>query len=63
MFQPNLVRRRLKEPKWRTMAKSQEEAVSGCEVGCAENARDYLQNTSLHGLKYIGTTNITLFER
>lgn len=30
---------------------------------CGENMREYLRSTSIHGLKYIGNNNLTLFER
>lgn len=30
---------------------------------CGESMRLYLENTSIHGLKYIGITTITIFER
>lgn len=30
---------------------------------CRENLRQYLVNTTLHGLKYVGDNTITLFER
>lgn len=30
---------------------------------CCQNIRDYLLNTTLHGLKYVGDGTITLIER
>lgn len=30
---------------------------------CHESFRQYLKNTTLHGLKYVGDDTITLFER
>lgn len=32
-------------------------------ASCFEHVRQYLLNTSLHGLKYVGLSSITLFER
>lgn len=37
--------------------------VNDCRTSVGEHVRYYLLNTSLHGLKYIGLTSITLFER
>ncbi|KAG4079926.1 hypothetical protein HA402_006238 [Bradysia odoriphaga] len=34
-----------------------------CETTCNESFRQYLRNTTLHGLKYVGDSTITLFER
>lgn len=30
---------------------------------CGENVRQYLLNSTLHGLRYVGETHITIFER
>lgn len=37
--------------------------ASGESVGCGENVREYLLNSTLHGLRYIGDTQISVFER
>lgn len=36
---------------------------SKMQTACEENLRQYLMNSTLHGLRYVGTANITLFER
>lgn len=33
------------------------------EITCAENFRQYLLNSTLHGLRYVGDVKITIFER
>lgn len=32
-------------------------------VPCSENFNEYLQNTTLHGLKYVGDRSLSMFER
>lgn len=32
-------------------------------IFCGENVREYLDHSSLHGMKYIADNNITFFER
>lgn len=34
-----------------------------CKTTCRENFKRYLQNTTLHGLKYLGDDTTTVFER
>lgn len=61
MFKPPTVQR-IKP----ATAKKQDEKrdwIKHTKVICTENMQDYLRNTSLHGLKYIGNENSTLFER
>lgn len=38
-------------------------ATPTCHVTFRESFRQYLLNTTLHGLKYVGNNTITLFER
>lgn len=40
-----------------------ESATPTCRATCRESFRQYLLNTTLHGLKYVGDGTITLFER
>lgn len=37
--------------------------IKTAKICCVENMQDYLKSTSLHGLKYIGNDDLTLFER
>lgn len=32
-------------------------------ITCSENFRQYLLNSTLHGLRYVGETQISVFER
>lgn len=36
---------------------------TACRDTCRENFRQYLINTTLHGLKYVGDNTISFFER
>lgn len=33
------------------------------DTSCNENFHQYLLNSTLHGLRYVGETNISIFER
>lgn len=69
MFQPprihvNVIRHRnsrllVTPPKLARM----DSATPTCRATCRESFRQYLLNTTLHGLKYVGDGTITLFER
>lgn len=39
------------------------ERESGEHVSCRENFDKYLLNSTLHGLKYVGDSQLSLFER
>lgn len=65
MLRPHLIKRvkpaaykePIKQKNSRTFIKASE------DVCCGENMREYMKSTSLHGMKYISNSNITLFER
>lgn len=40
-----------------------EKYVSDGKLNCGKHMNEYLESTSLHGLKYVGLTQITLLER
>lgn len=44
-------------------ANNSKEASSKRGNCCGKSMREYLDNSTLHGLKYIGYTQITIFER
>lgn len=44
-------------------AADSEKTLTKRESNCGKSIREYLENSSLHGLKYIGYTQITIFER
>lgn len=41
----------------------QDTAKRSIVASCGENCHQYLMNTTLHGLKYVGDKKITRFER
>lgn len=46
-----------------TWQKNSNRYVSGCKFNCGKNMNEYFEATTLHGLKYVGLTRITLLER
>ncbi|XP_037029673.1 pickpocket protein 28-like [Bradysia coprophila] len=67
MFQPN-KRLKVNAIRHRNLKNTQrinslESDSKTCETTCNESFRQYLRNSTLHGLKYVGDSTITLFER
>lgn len=56
------TRNRLKSPKFVLKRVGCENKIT-CNVTCRENFRQYLFNTTLHGLKYVGDNTISIIER
>lgn len=61
MFKPNLIQR--VKPIKNTNKKIAWAKETFKKRTCNQNIHEYLNNSSLHGLKYIGDSKITLFER
>lgn len=65
MFQPEFdysVGRR-RRALWENKPKNDSVTNSVTRLTCQENFNQYLVNTTLHGLRYVGDRSITLFER
>lgn len=62
MFRPYLIKKIKPVDKQVPIAKNT--WIQAAEdVCCGENIHEYLNSTSLHGMKYIANRNTTLFER
>lgn len=60
MFRSHLTKTNKSVPEKRNQ--NSWETTPNC-VCCGENMTEYLRSSSLHGLKYVGNNNLTLFER
>lgn len=66
MFQPEIhysVDRKKKEQPEHSVLSIDSETKKRVALTCQENFNQYLINTTLHGLRYVGDRSITLFER
>lgn len=59
---PNSVERK-KEEHSDEKTLSIDDEIKTVRITCQENFNQYLMNTTLHGLRYVGDRSITLFER
>lgn len=66
MFNPRTqisVRHNLKDKDNSKMKKIEQEIKDTHHVDCRENLNEYLNNSSLHGLRYVGDRSISRLER
>lgn len=67
MFQPETQyyasHRKLKHSKHQKFLSNDSETKSNIQLTCQENFNQYLMNSTLHGLRYVGDRSITHFER
>lgn len=68
MFRPEMhpytiVRYKKKQTENKILPTIDDEVKKTFRITCQENFNQYLVNTTLHGLRYVGDRTITVFER
>lgn len=68
MFRPEtlpytIVRYKKKQSENKLLPTIDDEVKKTFRITCQENFNQYLVNTTLHGLRYVGDRSITVFER
>lgn len=68
MFRPEslpytVVRYKKKQTENKILPTIDDEVKKTFRITCRENFNQYLVNTTLHGLRYVGDRKITVFER
>lgn len=58
-----VVRYKTKPAETKLLQSIDDEVKKTFRITCQENFNQYLVNTTLHGLRYVGDKSITLFER